>query len=253
MTDQIVFRRLLPDPPAELASGELVAALAPIAPAPADRPCTAVNFIESADGRATFHGRSGKLGDEGDRALFHALRERAEAVLVGTGTLEIERYGRLIREPERRARRAARGLAPEPLLCTITRSGRLPRDIPLFAEPEARVLVLSGAEIDDWQPAANVEVLTRDAAGLTVRAVLHHLHAELGIGSVLCEGGPTLFAAMVHEDVADELFLTLSPKLAGGGEGLAITSGDELPEPASLQLVSVLERQGTLFLRYSRP
>jgi riboflavin biosynthesis pyrimidine reductase len=68
---------------------------------------------------------------------------------------------------------------------------------------------------------------------------------------LLCEGGPTLFGAMVHERVLDELFLTIAPKLAGGGTGPAITSGPELPEPELLRLQWVLEREGSLFLRYA--
>src|SRR5207248_3138961 len=59
------------------------------------RPYTAVNFVTSADGRAAFRGRSGALGDEADRELFHGLREQVDAVMVGTGTLRTERCGRL--------------------------------------------------------------------------------------------------------------------------------------------------------------
>ena len=53
-----------------------------------------------------------------------------------------------------------------------------------------------------------------------------------------------MFAALLQEGVVDELFLSLAPKLAGGGDAPAITSGPELPEPASLRLAVVLERDG---------
>ena len=55
-----------------------------------------MNFISSADGRATFHGRSGQLGDDGDRAMFHGLREHVDAVLAGTRTIATESYGRIL-------------------------------------------------------------------------------------------------------------------------------------------------------------
>src|SRR5580704_11719422 len=70
-----------------------------------DRPYTVANFVASADGRATFDGRSGHLGDDGDRSVFHGLREQVDAVLVGTGTLRAERYGRILGKVERRERR----------------------------------------------------------------------------------------------------------------------------------------------------
>jgi hypothetical protein len=91
--------------------------------AQAQRPFTAANFISSVDGRATFRGRSGGLGDDGDKAVFRALRRTVDAVLVGTGTLAAERYGRIIPNAQARERRRARGLSSEPLACTVTRTG----------------------------------------------------------------------------------------------------------------------------------
>ena len=69
--------------------------------------------------------------------------------------------------------------------------------------------------------------------------------------TLLCEGGPTVFGALLHEDLVDELFLTLSPRLAGGGSEATITSGPPLPELLPLTLRWALEREGSLFLRYA--
>ena len=52
------------------------------------------NFVVTADGRATVGGRSGPIGGAADHELFHALRGQVDAVLVGTRTLAVERYGR---------------------------------------------------------------------------------------------------------------------------------------------------------------
>ena len=134
------FRQLLPEP-AIVDVAELLASLDPAACAPVDRPYMLANFVASADGRATIGGRSGPLGDDGDRAMFHGLREQMDAVLAGTNTPRAERYGRILGKEERRARRVQRGLTPEPLTCVISRSGRVPTDIPLFGEPDARVVV----------------------------------------------------------------------------------------------------------------
>lgn len=219
--------------------------------APDDRPYTVANFVASADGRATFHSRSGMLSDPGDRLLFHTLREHAEAVLVGPRTLANEGYGRMVPDPERRARRVAAGLEPEPLAVIITRSGDFPKDIPLCAAAEARVLVFTAAdiELDLAGVAAQVEVVPVDRGALTGATALRHLR-ERGVRFLLCEGGPTLFGSLVHERVVDELFLTVAPKLAGGGAGPAVTGGPELPEPEALRLEWALEREGSLFLRY---
>jgi riboflavin biosynthesis pyrimidine reductase len=219
--------------------------------ASAERPFTVVNFVSSVDGRATVHGRSGPLGDAGDKALFRALRNGVDAVLVGTGTLEAERYGRLIRDPEVRERRRRRGLPPEPLACTVTRTGALPVDIPLFTEPEARIVVFTCGEVDVRATEAQVEVVLMDPDQITFAAVLSHLRAMHDVRALLCEGGPRVFSALAREGAFDQLFLTVAPKLAGGGNERFITTGPELPDPASMGLEGVLERDGTLFLRYS--
>jgi riboflavin-specific deaminase-like protein len=211
-------------------------------PALENRPYTIANFVSSVDGRAAFSGRSAPLSDEGDRALFHALRECVDAVMVGTGTLRTERYGALIRDEEACRRRVERGLEPQPLACVVTRSGALPLDIPLFAQP--RVLAFAPQPID------GVQTVTLDPTKLTLTAVMQSLSADHGVRSLLCEGGPTLFGSLVHEQLVDELFLTLAPKLAGGGTAPTISSGAELAEPARLTLRSLLERSGALFFRF---
>ena len=66
---------------------------------------------------------------------------------------------------------------------------------------------------------------------LTVEAVLQSLHADYGVRSVLCEGGPSLFGQLVRGGVLDELFLTLSPKLVGGEDELGLMRGPEPRRP----------------------
>jgi riboflavin-specific deaminase-like protein len=246
----VEFRQLVPEtrtvPIAELLSGLRLADRAP-----EDRPYTIVNFVASADGRATFAGRSGQLGDDGDHVLFHGLRSTVDAVMAGTGTLRTERYGRLISKADVREERQRAGRTAEPLACTVTRRADVPLDIPLFETPGARIVVFSPDELDLDGVRAEVEVVELDPGELTLVTVMRHLRTHHNVRSLLCEGGPTLFGSMIHEQVVDELFLTVAPKLTGGGAGPTVTSGPELPEPATLNLIWALERAGSLYLRYA--
>lgn len=245
----IELHELVPEPKV-VTIEELVASLNLVAQARSDRPHTIVNFISSADGRAAFDGRSAPLSDEGDRAMFHGLREHVDAVLAGTGTLRTERYGRLVRDRKGRERRAQSGLSPDPLACVITRSGEVPTDIPLFADPHSRIVVFTPTELDASSFAAQVEVILVDPGALTLTTMLRRLRSDYDVRALLCEGGPTMFGALLQEGLVDELFLTLAPKLAGGGRAPSISSGPELAELAELSLVWALEREGTLYLRY---
>jgi riboflavin-specific deaminase-like protein len=245
------LRRLLPEP-ATVDVGELVGGAIANVEAAADRPYVFVNFVSSADGHATVDGRSGGLGDEGDRAIFHSLREHVDAVMAGTGTLRIERYGRILGKQERRERRAHRERSPEPLAVVVTRSGDIPADIPLFAEPEARIVVFCPTEPElELSCKAQITLVRLEPGELTLTTALRRLRTDFNVRTLLCEGGPTIFGALLHEGLVDELFLTLAPKLVGGGHGPAISSGSELPEPRRLEPIWLLEREGSLYLRYA--
>lgn len=245
----MVFRQLLPEPGA-VEIEALLPALRLAERAPGARPYTLANFVSSVDGRATFKGGSTELGDDGDLAVFRTLRREVDAVLVGTGTAEAENYGRVIKSAEARERRVQRGLAPEPLAVMVTRTGRLPLEIPLFAEPEARVVVFGPAELGSKPIAAQVEVFPIAEPEHPFAAALGELRRRHGVRTLLCEGGPRVLSALLRERVLDELFLTLAPSLTGGGTGPALTTGPELPALTELQIGWALERNGSLFLRY---
>jgi len=220
------------------------------------RPRVMLNMVSTADGRATLGGRSGPISGPADRELFHALRAPVDAVLVGAGTIRAERYGRLIPDPARRALRLERGLPEEPLACIVTGSLGLDTDTPLLAEPAARVLLLTPSEAElgptgarlDYVRAAREGAL--DLAGALVELAMRH-----GVESLLCEGGPALAGELLAAGLVDELFLSVSPKLAGGdppgGPAPRIVSGAELEPAAELELRGVLESDSHLFLRYS--
>jgi riboflavin-specific deaminase-like protein len=244
------LRRLFPEP-ARVHVRQLIGELKLGSRVPVDRPYTVVNFVASADGHAAFRGRSRWLSDDADRELFHGLREHVDAVMAGTGTLRAERYGRMVRDPERRSRRAASGLHPEPIAAVISRSGDVPADIPLFSDPGSRVVVFTPAELDTSGLAAEVHVVRLDPGELTLTTMMRRLRSAYDVRTLLCEGGPTLFGALLQENLVDELFLSLAPKLTGGGTAPAITAGPELAELRTMSLLWALELDGALYLRYA--
>ncbi len=218
--------------------------------APAQRPYVVCNFVASIDGKATVGGRSAGLSGEVDRRAFHLLRTQVDAVLAGTGTLRAERYGALVRDPELRRIREREGRAPQPLAVVVSRSGEVPYDIPLFADPETRVALYAPPQPQRPPCTAQIEQHEVPAAG-ELAAMLRSLREEHGVRALLCEGGPTLFDSLLADDLVDELFLTLAPTLVGGGER-GITAGLELPRPLDMHLEAALECDDALLLRYAR-
>jgi riboflavin-specific deaminase-like protein len=215
----------------------------------------ALNMISTADGRATLSGRSGAIGGEADRQLFHGLRTVVDAVMAGAGTLRAERYGRIVRDPAAREARRERGLDEEPLACIV--SGRLALDkkIPLLSDPGARVAIVTASEASlSAACRAQIEYVRCVREGeLDLAAAMRELRGRFGVRTLLCEGGPHLNAHLLAAGLVDELFLSLAPTLAGGDAGsqsLRIVTGLDLDPPVAMELVSAHEDCSHLFLRY---
>lgn len=241
------LRRLHPPGGGETTPAEAVADLDPNTEAPEGRPYLLINMVASADGKIAVDGRSGALGNEADKRLFHALRTRVDAVMIGAGTLRAERYGRVVRDPEMRAARERAGLAPDALAIVVSGSLALSAELPLFQAVEQKVVVLTSSEGEIEGAAAGVDYIR--ARPLALAPMLAELR-DRGVRSVLCEGGPTLNGALIGEGVADELFLTLSPLLVGGAHPLTAVAGTAFPDPVRMELLSALEGDGHLHLRY---
>lgn len=246
MTSPVRLRRLLPEPgvltPTEALDGLTLAERAPAA-----RPYLVLNMVATVDGAATVAGRTAPMSDPADRQLFHELRTRVDAVMVGAGTVRTERYGRLVRDPDRRAGREQRGLAADPLAIVVSRSLALAPDLPLLADPHSRVIVVTESDGTLDGCAADVRYLRTDDLG----DALGRLRAEHDVRSVLCEGGPVLNASLLPAGLVDELFLCISPQLAGTTGSLTIVDAAPLDGPVPVELVWLLECDGTLFARYA--
>lgn len=222
------FRRLLPAAANGLTAVDLAGEVP--GPAPADRPFVLVNMIATVDGRATIAGRTAPIANRADYELFHALRARVDAVMVGAETVRVEGYG-----------------AIEQIGVVVTRSVDIPPDAGLLAAPENTVVVLTPSPDAELAPCAATVHYIREA---DLGAGLRRLRAEHGVRSIDCEGGPHLNATLLPAGLVDELHLVVAAKLAGGLDPLTILSGPALDPPVDLALLSLHESGGYLFARY---
>ncbi len=200
--------------------------------------CVYSNFVSSLDGVVAMKGASSGPAisghSEGDRFLMGLLRACADCVLIGAQTFRDD-AGHLwtpgyIYTPaaaDFAELRTALQLPDTPQLVVLSQSGDVDRDQP------AQPLVLEGQR--------------------SVGSVLEELRAH-GWRRVLCEGGPRLIGELLRESLLDEMFLTLSPVLAGRDRESrpGMVGGVELlPERGQWGRLASAHRQGShLFLRY---
>ena len=127
----------------------------------------------------------------------------------------------------------------------VTRSARVPADVGLLRAPDNRVVVLTPSPAVLPPCAAEVSYLRAPLA-----EGVRRLRTEHGIESIDCEGGPHLLGHLLRAELVDELHLVIAAKLAGGDDPVTIVSGPVLDPPRELELLSLHESGGYLFLRY---
>lgn len=219
----------------------------------ADRsaPHLRVNFVASLDGAAWHDGRSGPLNDAWDQQVFAHLREQADVVMVGAGTIRIEGYTGFRLADDSQRRRTAQGLVPNPPLAIVSHALDLDPASEVFTDAPVRPIVITHHAAprqrrDALAEVAELVVHGREQVHLpAVRAEL----AERGLPQVLCEGGPALFGSLIAAEMVDELDLTISPVLESGAAG-RIAHGVQHTLP--MRLAHALPGGPMLFLRYLR-
>ena len=220
---------------------------------PPDRRWLRANMVASVDGAASSDGRSRGLSSPGDKRVFRVLRALADVIVVGAGTARAERYAAVTAEETTPTERVARGQTATPAIAVVTSRLDLDPGSRLFADATTRSLVLTCAAADPYRLGALREVADVVVAGeerVDLPAALDAL-AQRGLRRMLCEGGPTLLAQVAAAGRLDELCLTVSPLLTGGGAG-RILAGADLTPPRPLRLRHLLEEDGALFTRYTR-
>jgi riboflavin biosynthesis pyrimidine reductase len=212
------------------------------------------NFVASVDGAGNEKGYSRGLQTPGDNRVFAALRDLADVVLAGAGTVRTEGYRAIDLGSRRRALRRELGISEELPTAVVSRSLAFDPEASLFvdAPPSARTVVITVESADSEALAALRKVADVVLAGSDSVdfQVARDALIERGLGRIVCEGGPTIFAEMAAQEVSDELCLSITPMLTGPGASRIVAGATWPFEPRALDLTGLLEEEGALFCRY---
>ena len=178
------------------------------------RPWVLFKSAMTLDGKvATQTGDSKWISGESSRARAHRWRATVDGVAVGIGTA-------LADDPLLTAR--VEGVAKQPTRVVFDSTCRLPLDSQLVrAAPEVPLIVVTTraaprSDVEGLENAgAEVVVTTGENEPARTRDALDRL-GELGLASILLEGGPHLAGAFFDAGEIDEVRLFLAPLLLGG-------------------------------------
>jgi riboflavin biosynthesis pyrimidine reductase len=224
------------------------------------------NFVSSIDGIVAappLLQSAGLIGgdSESDRFTMALLRACADAVVIGSGTLrasprsEWRAAGPYPQAAEAFAElRRRRGQPEEPALVVLTGTGLIDPEHPALARG-ALVLTTDGgaARLHGLLPEASEVVSLGAGPTVDLHAAVAVVH-ERGHDTILSEAGPHVFGGLLAAGLVDELFLTLSPVVAGRAEHVArlglVEGHDLLTGTEARKLLSVRRDGAHLFLRY---
>ena len=199
---------------------------------PPSLPWLRVNMVSTLDGAANGEsGRSGSINNEIDKRVFHALRDQADAIVVGAGTARTERYR----------------VASVPLVI-VSHRGLVPEQ--LRDAPPGTVIVVTCADsfgLDECRSILGADQVIVSGSSQVDLVGMRSALVERGLRNLLSEGGPHLLRDMLDADVVDELDLTWVPQVIGGVHP-RILEGPRVAVPMRLGLL--LEEDGTLLGRW---
>ncbi len=207
-------------------------------PAPDDRPYFIANFVSTLDGVVSFNLPGQSAGaqisgsNEEDRFIMGLLRASADAVVVGSGTLQAagpqgtwlpESVYPAAKDLYQKYRTEVLRKLENPLVVIVTATGGLDLASAVFHTPRTKVLILtsdqgkerlsqSGSEA---LASVDVKALSMADTRISPSAILTFLRKVAGVELLLHEAGPTLFGEFLAGGFMDELFLTVAPQVAG--------------------------------------
>jgi len=213
------------------------------------RPFMSLKLASTLDGRiATASGESRWITGEASRAAVHRLRSRTDAILIGSETA-------LVDDPELTARRNGR-VVHRPVRVLVDSRLRVPASARLFRSDPSRTWVLCASTAPARKRKALVDA---GARVLDVRLRGRHLDLEAalsllarsGLTEVLIEGGGRLAAALLREDLVDEVHWFAAPRLLGddGRPALGSLAVGSLSDALALENVGVRRAGEDLHVR----
>lgn len=202
------------------------------------KPFVILKAAATLDGKiATRSGDSQWISHETSRDLVHKLREEVDGVVVGIGTV--------IKDDPLLTARSRRGR--DPYRIVLDSKLRIPENAQVIGASPSRTIVVT----TEVAPRDKVERLEkRGVQVLILEAVQGRVDlktclsklGEMGMMSLLVEGGSGVNGSFLDQGIVDKFMLFLSPRFVGDPEALGIFSGrgvENLKEATHLKEVKV--------------
>jgi len=196
----------------------------------------------SLDGKiASYTGHSKWITGTESRAYVHELRDMYDAILVGIGTV-------LADNPSLTTRMSYQG--KNPIRVIVDSKARTPIESNVVTDGLAKTIIAVTHEAMqtkvDALRACGVEVIICESKdGVVNLSYLFKILGEQQITSILIEGGATINASVLEDNLVDKVHWFIAPKIIGGsgapgpigGKGIAEVNNAKVFEDVHIELI----------------
>jgi riboflavin-specific deaminase-like protein len=219
------------------------------------RPFVFATFAMTADGKVTTK-NFGPVDFTSRQDKLHLFRQRAlaDAVLIGHTSLERDNV-RLGLPAELQELRIKRGQTRCPLRVIVSNKGRIDDRLKIFQSDVSPILIFSTTRMPKRTQAAlkgKATLHLTKSDEIDLAATLETLLSKYNVRKLACEGGPTLFRALLERDLIDQLNLTIAPYMFGGAKAPTLTglSKEFLPASVHCSFIDMRTIGDECFLTY---
>jgi riboflavin-specific deaminase-like protein len=218
-------------------------------------PFVVATFAMTVDGKVTTKnfGPVDFTSREDKRHLFRQ-RALADAVLLGHTSLKRDNV-RLGLPVDLQQSRIKRKQTPAPLRVIVSNKGRIDIRLKIFQSTISPILIFSTTQMPKKTQAALEQKATlhlTKSNKIDLAAMLGTLRSRYNVRRLACEGGPTLFRALLKRGLIDQLNLTVAPYMFGGAKAPTLTGLGKKFLPASVHcsLIAMRTIGDECFLTY---
>ena len=223
-----------------------------------NKPFVYSNFVSTVDGKVQVleNWKSyWPIGSEIDHRVLTELRALSDVLIHGSRTAKLSPF--ITKVQNSSLIRLRKSLGKSETLPYVVLSNKpdskLVSHLKNYAGGKAYLVTNTQAKIPK-NSESYVKLIRIGEKEIDLKKLISFLSQRLGARRILMEGGPTLFGSFLEQDLVDEIFLTITPKIVGNKNNQTLTLVENKLFPANqikrLKILSVKQISDELFLRY---
>jgi 2,5-diamino-6-(ribosylamino)-4(3H)-pyrimidinone 5'-phosphate reductase len=193
------------------------------------RPFVHVNVAMSADGKlSTRERRQVKISGSSDFSRVDRIKAESDAVMVGIGTVLADDPSLTVKSPALVAERRENGRDDNPVRIVVDSRARTPIDAAILHKGKGKRIIACSLQAELARKEAlsgYASVIVAGENEVDLSLLLSLLH-DMGIKTLMVEGGGTLIWGLFHAGLVDKLTCYIGNMVIGGVRSPTLADGE---------------------------